>query len=93
MATEAQKEWIKAATPARSPLKQLVGAFYLHNGFCLQVEANEVSMDVLKQMMINNRDVKSILIYEANEPGLMPRALERVETINYLKLKDLRNGS
>jgi hypothetical protein len=60
---------------------------YLHNGFSMQVQGNERSIDVLKQLIVPNTLVKGIAIYTA-EP--VPTERSKVEQLNYTALKALR---
>lgn len=58
-------------------------AFYMHNGFSSGFTGNTKAIDVLKELLIPNREVKGIAIY-----GETP--LRKLESLNYTQLKELR---
>lgn len=60
---------------------------HLFNGFGVHVTGHEKSIDVLKDLLIPNKSVKSISTYKGE--GYGPH-LEKLEQLNYTKLRELR---
>lgn len=59
----------------------------LHNRFTVLVHGNQQGIDVLKNLLVPNRDVKGITIYKGEGQG--PH-LEKLDQLNYTELTELR---
>jgi len=63
--------------------------WYQHNGFSGSVEGNDHAIDALKELVVPNTQVKSIIVYERVEDTPPLRVVER---LNYTALKELRRA-
>lgn len=68
------------------PKPEAALTFHLHNRFVGIVEGNIPTINALKNLLIPNIDVRAIVIYHRVDHG----ELDRVESINYTAIKNLR---
>jgi hypothetical protein len=67
---------------------------HLWNGGAIMVEGNPTSIDMLRERLVDDREVKAILIYQhpIEHSEMVGPALKKISQANYTQLKEEREN-